>query len=287
VTFVGPVGHAPAGPTTKTAYLSRGSAFAAAGVLAALNAQADHIILDLSWQSPLDALINLGGISAVIWAAMAAAWKIGGEGNRPLRGSADVAILSIIIFFSFIPISYAAQAGLLLCACYLLGTADRHDDAERRTALVLLALTGPLIWGRLLLRVFETPILALDARLVGATIGSSVDGNIVRFADGSGRFIIGDPCSSVHNMSLAIVLWTTAAMLFKIRIDRQYVMIGVAMAGLMFALNVVRLSILGLFPAHFDYLHVGGGAVLFGWAGLLGAALLAGKGIIDAAARQH
>jgi hypothetical protein len=64
-------------------------------------------------------------------------------------------------------------------------------------------------------------------------------------------------------------------------------LIGVAMAGLMFALNVVRLSVLGLFPAHFDSLHTGSGAVLFGWAGLIGAALLAGSGIIRAATRQH
>jgi exosortase/archaeosortase family protein len=287
VTFVGPAGYVPAGPTTTNAYLTRGGAFAAAGVLAALNAQADHIILDLSWQSPIDALLNLGGISAVIWAAMAAAWKIGGDGDRTVGGSRDLAILATVIFLSFVPISYAAQAGLLLCACYLLVTADRHNDAEQRAGIVLLALTGPLIWGRLLLRVFETPILALDARLVGAAIGSRVDGNMVRFADGSGRFIIGDPCSSVHNMSLAIVLWTTAAMLFKIRIDRRYIMIGAGMAGMMFGLNVVRLSVLGLFPAHFDYLHDGGGAVLFGWAGLIGAALLAGIGIINASARQH
>lgn len=287
MTLVGPAGIAPAGPTTTTAHLSRGSAFAAAGVLAALNAQADHIILDLSWQRPVDALFNLGGISAVMWAAMLAAWRIGGDGRRPLKGSADRAILAVVVFLSFVPISYAAQAGLLLCACYLLTTADRHNDGEWRSAIVLLALTGPLIWGRLLLRLFETPILALDAHLVGAVIGTRVDGNIVRFAVGGDRFIIGDPCSSVHNMSLAIVLWTTAAMLFRIRVDRRYLMVGVAMAGLMFALNIVRLSILGLFPAHFDYLHVGGGAVLFGWAGLLGAALLAGKGIIDAAARQR
>ena len=285
--FVGPAGRLPAGPTTRIAFLSRGSAFAVAGVLAALNAQADHIIVDLSWQSPLAALYNLGGISAVIWAAMLAVWTIGGEADRPLRGGLDFAVLWLVALLSFVPISYAAQAGLLICACYLLATADRNNDAERRTAFVLLALTGPLIWGRLLLRLFETPILALDARLVGAAIGSKVDGNIVRFADGGGRFIIGDPCSSVHNMSLAIVLWTTAAMLFKIRIDRPYMLIGVAMAGLMFALNVVRLSVLGLFPAHFDSLHDGGGAVLFGWAGLIGAALLAGSGIIRAAARQH
>jgi exosortase/archaeosortase family protein len=218
---------------------------------------------------------------------MFAAWKIGGEDDRPLRGGLDLPVLGLVALLSFLPISYAAQAGLLICACYLLATADRRNDVERRTAFVLLALTGPLIWGRLLLRLFETPILALDARLVGTAIGSTVQGNMVRFADGSGRLIIGDPCSSVHNMSLAIVLWTTAAMLFRIRIDRAYILVGVAMAALMFALNIVRLSVLGLFPAHFDYLHGGGGAVLFGWAGLIGAALLAGMGILGASARQH
>ena len=285
--FVGPAGRLPAGPTLSRSYFTRGSAFTAAGVLAALNAQADHIIVDLSWQSPLDALLNLGGISAIMWAAMFAAWKIGGEATRPLRGRADIAVLAAVILFSFLPISYAAQGGLLLCATYLVASAGWGNDAERRAGFVLLALTGPLIWGRLLLRLFETPILALDARLVGTAIGSHVEGNMVRFADGSGRFIIGDPCSSVHNMSLAIVLWTTAAILFGVRNDRRYLMVGIAMAGLMFALNVVRLSILGLFPAHFDFLHDGGGAILFGWAGLIGAALLAGRGIIHATARQQ
>lgn len=287
MTDVRAVGRLPAAPIATNDRLSRGGAFAAAGVLAALNAQADHIIVDLSWQSPLEALLNLGGISAIMWAAMFAAWKIGGEASRPLRGGVDTAVLAAVIVFSFLPISYAAQSGLLLCAAYLVVTAGEGNDAEWRAGFVLLALTGPLIWGRLLLRLFEAPILALDARLVGTAIGSHVEGNMVRFADGSGRFMIGDPCSSVHNMSLALVLWTTAAMLFRVRIDGRYVMVGLAMAGLMFALNVVRLSILGLFPAHFDFLHDGGGAVLFGWAGLIGAALLAGRGILHAAARQR
>jgi hypothetical protein len=55
----------------------------------------------------------------------------------------------------------------------------------------------------------------------------------------------------------------------------------------MFGLNVARLSILGLFPEHFDILHTGAGALLFGWAGLIGAAILAGLGVTNAAARQH
>jgi exosortase/archaeosortase family protein len=287
VTSVRAAGRIPAAPTTRIDGLTRGGAFAAAGILAALNAQADHIILDLSWQAPLDALLSLGGISAVIWAAMVAAWKIGGEDRRPLRGYSDSAVLGAVVILSFLPISYAAQAGLLLCAIYLLLTAGGRNGAEQRTAFVLLALTGPLIWGRLLLRLFERPILALDAHLVAAAIGSRVDGNIVSFATGQGRFVIGDPCSSVHNMSLAIVLWTTAAMVFKIRIDRRYAMTGLAMVAFMFGLNVARLSILGLFPEHFDILHTGAGALLFGWAGLIGAAILAGLGVTNAAARQH
>jgi exosortase/archaeosortase family protein len=287
VTDVRAAGRLPAASTTKFAGLSRGGAFATAGVLAALNAHADHIIMDLTWQRPLDALLNLGGVSAVMWAAMLVAWKIGGESDQPLRGTLDRVVLALVILLSFVPISYAAQAGLLLCACYLLMTAGRQGDAERRSAIVLLALTGPLIWGRLLLRVFEAPILSLDAHLTGAAIGSRVDGNMVRFADGSGIMVIGDPCSSVHNMSIAIVLWTTAAMLFKVRIDRQYVMVGIAMAASMFALNVVRLSMIGLFPAHFEFLHVGDGATMFAWAGLIIASLIAGFGVVRADARQR
>jgi len=153
--------------------------------------------------------------------------------------------------------------------------------------LVLLALTGPLIWGRILLNLFAAPILSLDAHIVGVVIGTKVDGNMFQSAVAGHTFLIGNLCSSVHNMSLAIVLWTTAAMLFNIRVDRQYFAVGVAMATFMFALNIARLATIGLFPAYFTFLHFGTGAALFGWAGLIGAAMLAGWGVLNAAARQR
>ncbi len=279
-------GTLPAGPTDSLGGLTRGSAIVGAGLLATLNAQADQIIGSLTYQTPTEVLLGLAGISAIIWVAMAAAWKIASESRRAIAGWLDYALIGAVVFLSFIPLSYAAQAGLLLCGVYLLATAG-DDDAERRSALVLLSLTGPLIWGRLLLHVFEAPILSLDAHIVGTIIGSDVHGNVVRFAGSSERFLIGGPCSSVHNMSLAIVLWATAAMLFRIRIDRHYAMIGVAMAALMFLLNVTRLAAIGLFADHFSMLHYGAGAALFGWAGLVGAALLAASGVTHAAARQR
>jgi len=266
--------------------LGRGSVFAAAGILAALNAEAGQILATLTFQSPVEAVTGLAGISAVIWAAMISAWSIGREDRQRLGERRDAVALIAIVGLAFLPISYAAQAGLLLCGTYLLATSGGHGPA-RRAALVLLALTGPLIWGRILLNLFAGPILSLDAHIVGTVIGSPVRGNVFASANGSRHFIIGDLCSSVHNMSLAIVLWTTAAMLFDIRIDRRYVALGAAMAGFMFALNIARLAAIGLFPADFNFLHFGAGAALFGWAGLIGAVLLAGWGVANAAARQR
>ena len=286
MTLVRPVGFTPTGPFSLDRYDGRGAVFACAGVIAALNAQADQIINSLRYQSVEIAVTTLGGVGAIIWMAMFAAVKIGLEAERVPIGRTDIIVLAAIAALSLLPISLAAQVGLLLCGLYLLATSAR-GSSSRRLSVVLLALTGPLIWGRLFLHLFATPILALDAALVGSLIGSPVNGNTVDFMGASGKFLVGTPCSSVHNISLAIVLWATAGALFNLRVDRNYVLVGFAMAAWMFALNIARLVAVGLFPAHFHFLHVGAGAELFGWAGLVGAAFIAARGVIGAVARQR
>ena len=286
MTLVRPVGLSPTGPFSLDRHVGRGTAFACAGVLAALNAQADQIINSLRYQSAEIAVTTLGGVGAIMWMAMFAVVKIGLEDERTPIGRADIIVLLSVAALSLLPVSLAAQAGLLLCGLYLLAT-SAPASALRRISVVLLALTGPLIWGRLFLHVFATPILALDAHLVGSLIGSPVNGNTVDFPGATGKFLVGTPCSAVHNISLAIVLWATAGALFSLRIDKKYVLVGLAMAGWMFALNIARLVAVGLFPAHYYFLHVGTGAALFGWASLIGAAFIAARGVIGAVARQR
>jgi hypothetical protein len=286
VTFVRPVGTVPTGLTALDRRITRAGAFAGAGVLAAVNAHADQVINALRYLSLSDAIGGLAGISAVIWVAMYAAMKIGFEDRRSRLDGRDTALLVAIVALAIVPVSFAAKAGLLICGLYMFAT-SRPGDPCRRVSLILLALTGPLIWGRILLHLFEAPILALDAHLVASVVGLNVDGNVVRSSDGSAIYLIGGPCSSVHNMSLAIVLWTTAAVLFRIRVDRGYAAIGTAMVAWMFALNIARLASIARFPNHFDFLHDGLGAELFGWASLIGAGILAGTGVIRAAERQR
>ena len=286
MTLVWRAGEFPARPLSSDFRLKRAPAFACAGVLAALNAQADLIINALTWQKPLEALTTLGGIAAVIWIAMYAALMLGFEESHRRIERKDALVLALVIGLCLLPLSYAAQAGLLLCGGYLFAT-SRTGDTSRRISIILLALTGPLIWGRIVLQLFATPLLWLDAHIAGAAAGTHVQGNMVQFADTSRNFLIGTQCSSVHNMSLAVVLWTTAAALFNLRIDRGFVVAGAGMVALMFGLNILRLTLMAIFPANFEWLHAGLGADLFGWAGLAGAALLAALGVTSAARRQR
>jgi exosortase/archaeosortase family protein len=286
VTFAGPVGHAPAGRIFLDRRASRAGIFAGAGVLAALNAQADQILANLGWNTLAHSLLELGGVSVIIWFAIFATLKVGMEGDCDRLSGRDAAVAVAVVTLCVVPLSFAAKAGLVLAGFYLFLT-SRTNNSSRRVSLMLLALTGPLVWGRALLAIFATPILSLDAHIVGSALGSTVQGNLVALPRGSGSLMIGEPCSSVHNISIAIVLWTTVAVLFKLRLDRQFAAVGIAMIAWMFVLNIARLAAIGLYPQHYDYLHYGEGAVLFGWAALIGAAFLAGYGVIRAAERQQ
>ena len=286
MTFVRPAGSVPARPTTAGRTFSRAGLLACAGVLAALNAQASQIIDTLRYSSALAGLGGLAGISAIIWFAMFAALKLGLDAEDKPASGQDLAVIATVVFLSLLPISIAAKGGLLLCGAYLFASSKPATD-DRKIALLLLALTGPLVWGRLILNLFATPILSLDAHIVGSLLGTASDGNTVRFVDGSGKVLIETPCSSVHNMSLAILLWVTAAVLFNVRLDRRYAAVGVAMAAWMFGLNIARLAAIALFPSHYHELHAGVWAGLFGWAGLIGVAVIAGMGVANAVARQR
>ena len=282
----GRAGANPARPLHVDLNFSRASLFACAGVLAALNAQASQILSELTSGPVLDSIANLGGVSAVMWFAMYAALKIGFEAEPRPISRRDMTVVAMVAALVFLPLSLSGHAALLLCALYLQAT-SRPATPARRIALLLLSLTGPLIWGRILLRLLAGPVLALDAHIVGFIVGTPIDGNTVRFAHSPKEFLIGGPCSSVHNISLAVVLWTTAAVLFRARSDGRYAAYGSSMMALMFMLNIARLCAIALFPASFDFLHIGAGAAMFGWAGLVGAGALAAFGVVDASIRQR
>ena len=265
--------------------IGRSAGFAGAGGLAAINALADTIIGAFAHAPVIGVIANLAGISAVIWFAIWAALEIGWNAPTDKFQTWDAPVLAIVVATAIVPVSDAARAGLVLCAFYAFAT-TRRGEPGRRVALLLAALTGTLVWGPLILTLFARPLLALDAHIVGGALGSAVNGNVVATVDPASQMVVGKACSSIHNISLAIVLWCTTVALFDLRPDRRLVAFGGAMMALMFGLNIARLCAIGLFPADYEFLHMGTGAALFGWAGLIGIGMLAALGAHDALARR-
>jgi exosortase/archaeosortase family protein len=237
-------------------------------------------------------------VSAFVWFALYAVGRIALDdaARRPASGL-DRTVAGLGLLAAFVPIDWAGSFAVLAIGLYLALT-GAAGTAERRLAIVLLALTGTLIWGRVLIRLVAPSILDLDAAFVGMVSGTGASGNLIGFR-GGGHFILGPACSSVHNMSLAILFWGSLGQLLGQPVTRRSLLVCLAGVATMFAGNVVRLTLIALYPAAFDWLHDGGGAQIFSWSSLLfsslvifyGFALIAdpagGRGAASAASRAE
>lgn len=259
--------------------------FALAGVLLALNGFGDTIVGNFRRLGLLDAFLALGGVSAIVWFALFALLSIGREPGTGVCGRGDLSILVLACLAALVPSAWVAALGLLVMGAYLAATSGR-GTRNARIALILLALTGPLLWGRLIMVAFSPALLTIDSHFVALLAGTEASGNTVTFAGEAGLFVVGIPCSSIHNISLAAVLWGSVVPLLKLRIDARLIGFGVAATLAMFLVNAFRLAAIALFPDRFDLLHLGAGAGAFGWAALIVAALIVGYGAYDAAIRR-
>lgn len=226
---------------------------------------------------------NFAGISAICWLALLIVLEIVREpAPAPRWRRADRPIAMAAIALALLPSGPVAAIALAGIALWLALT-SAAGTRGRRAGLVLFALTGTLVWGRLVLALEPQALLAGDAWLAGRIAHVPVRGNLILAGEG---VIIEPACSSLHNISLALVLWTALVARFVQRITPLLVIsLGAAVLATA-ALNLVRIAALARYPAWFDWLHDGTGAVLFGLASLAVSGLLIGCGVIDAARRE-
>ena len=166
----------------------------------------------------------------------------------------DLAVGLLFVALVAIPVSainWMAVSGLSL---YILLFAQ-GDPSRRRGALVMLALTVPMLWSRVLFAFFAKVFLEIDAVVVAWLLGTPRAGNMVGFADGSGMVVIMPACSSLANMSLAFLCWVTAVQWTEHQPSRKDLLwCGLACASVM-VVNVVRIALAGLSHATFGIFH--------------------------------
>jgi exosortase/archaeosortase family protein len=248
-----------------------------AALVAAVNGLAGYILTNYQRDGVAVTVAGLAGVSAFVWFALYAVARIGldDEARRP-ADRLDLWIAGLALAASFVPIEWAGSFAVLAIGLHLALTGGA-GSAERRMAIVLLALTGTLIWGRLLIRLVAPSLLDLDAAMVGAISGTGASGNLVGFR-GGGHFILAPSCSSLHNMSLAVLFWASLGQLLRQPLTRRSLAVCLAGVAAMLAGNLARLATLALYPSYYTWLHDGGGAQIFAWSSIVFSSLVIGYG---------
>jgi hypothetical protein len=195
-----------------------------------------------------------GNISAIVWFACFAGVALMLRENRGELRSTDLAVGAVFLILVMLPIvslSWVAVTGLSL---YILLFANGGSE-RRRGALILLALTVPMLWSGMIFRFFAIPLLKFDAALAAWILGTDRVGNMFRFADGSGQVVVLPACSSFANMSLAFLCWITITQWVRHPWSSMDIFWSLLACTSVIAVNVIRISLMGLSPWHHDLIH--------------------------------
>lgn len=260
--------------------LNRHVLFAGLVVVGFLNGIAVRLVRDFREDSFTELVMNTFEISAIVWIALAVSvCFLHRSPQAPLTRADGIAATAATATF-LIPIPPLSWIGLSALAAYVLHTSPRGSLAHRG-GWILLALTVPMFWSRAAFVLLNDPILEIDALLVALIVGTERAGNTIGFSDGSGYLWIAPGCSSLTNVSLAILCWVLFTQLFyRDRPLRRAWWCVLACAAVV-ALNVARLSLIAAYPQYHDALHGPLGATLANWltfAAIIGVCFLGVRG---------
>ena len=175
----------------------------------------------------------------------------------------DTVLACIILAMVALPAPSLSWVSLCLLSGYVFCTSPKGSP-QRRSAIIFFAICVPMFWGPLLLAIASPPLLKIDAFLVATLLGTKQSGNLVTYVDGSGMMQIWPACSSFHNISQAGLAWVALSQtLGRDLALRDFFWGGLAMTSAA-AINLSRLSMIAVWPEHFETIHGSVGAQISG-----------------------
>ena len=233
--------------------LRRGEYFAGLFVLGCANGFAWRIAHSIEEIGLAAAFFRTFGISVIVlFSSVAGISLVLRDDTRGIRLH-EVAIGAGYIIFIILPIGPLSWIAVTALSFFIL--LSTSSSTSRRGAIILLAATVPMLWSRMLFQLFANFILAVDASLVSWLLGTHRTGNLVEFADNSGQLVIFPACSSLANVSLAFLCWVTLSQLVSHKSSAFDLFWCLLACISVVAVNVIRMTILGLSDWHYSTFH--------------------------------
>lgn len=259
--------------------------------LLVVNALVGNVLRYSTSHGTAQAIMDLFGVSPIIWVAALAALALMTE---PLRRGApartlDWVVAGVAVLVALVPSGTASAAGLTALSLYMFLTSPT-GSVNRRAAAILGSITVSILWGRILLAVFSRPLLRLDSQLVGL-FGVESDDNRLFFVGDPGSlgssFLVAPGCSSLHGISLALVFSTLVHGWFDIAPTRKSIALTAVAIVLVIMINTLRLAAIAFFPQYFEEIHAGWIASAIAWATIGVIVLVIGLGMKREIVRQR
>ena len=242
-------------PDSRSDPIDRRGFFLGLAVLAAANGLCGAVVAAINRSGWWDALFNTFDVSAIVWLSCAAGvGLLAADAPTQRLTQVEKGVGFGCLLLIFLPTGPTSWLALTILCGFLLSRPGL-SAAQRRGALILLATTLTMLWSRLLFQAFASPILTADATLVGWLVGSPRIGNMVQFVHGQGYLVIFPACSSLANMSLAVLCWVALAQVVGHRWSRMDLLWSALACVVVVAINVTRMSLMAVSLDNYEAIH--------------------------------
>jgi exosortase/archaeosortase family protein len=232
---------------------TRDELFAGLCILACANGLWGRVIMAVregGWQG---AVFSLDISAFVLFACVGVVWLMLRDKSGEIR-SWDLAVAGALVIFIILPIPALGWMALTGLGLYIL-LFSNGSSSRKRGAILMLAITVPMLWVPLLIQFFEQAVLRFDASLVAWLIGSYHTGNTVAFRQGSGYVQIAPACSSITNLALAFLCWVGVMQWANRRFSPEDILWMLLVCFSAVGLNVLRIGLVAHSPEYYEVFH--------------------------------
>lgn len=238
----------------RTESIDRSELFASLYIIACANGLTARIVKSIYSHGWLNAAVDNFDVSIIVWVACFVGVSLVLTDRTGKVQKTDLILSAVLLLLIVLPLGAASWLAVTILSLYIL-IFGRPADSFRRGAIVLLAVAVPMFWSRLIFNLFAKYILEIDAIFVGWVLGTERTGNLVEFADHSGSLAIFPSCSSLANVSLALLCWVTISQFMRHKWRSQDILWCLLVCFSAFAANVLRMSLMGVNGSFYLMLH--------------------------------